>query len=71
MNNFSKDFTKKLDYFNYMINQVFKKPNKQGCPTYRGAEKYKYFSAPYLDIYFPEKKKIYKNYILTGLLRDV
>lgn len=71
MNNSSNDFTKKLHYFNYMIEQVFKKPNRKGCPTYKGAEKYKYFSAPYLDAYFPERKNVYKNYILSGLLRDV
>lgn len=58
MNNYSNDFTKKLHYFNYMIEQVFKKPNK------KGAEKYKYFSAPYLDMYFPKRKNVIKNYIL-------
>jgi hypothetical protein len=48
---------------NYMIEQVFKKPNKKGCPKYMGAEKYLYFSAPFLDIYFPKKKNVIKNYI--------
>jgi len=46
-----------------MIEQVFKKPNKKGCPKYMGAEKYLYFSAPFLDIYFPKKKNVIKNYI--------
>lgn len=47
-----------------MIKQVFKKPNQKRCPKYKGAEKYKYFSAPYLDAYFPERKNILKNYVL-------
>lgn len=46
-----------------MIEQVFKKPSRR-CPSYKGAEKYLYFSAPYLDAYFPERKNVVKNYVL-------
>ena len=47
-----------------MIEQVFKKPRQKRCPKHKGAEKYKYFSAPYLDAYFPERKNVLKNYVL-------
>lgn len=40
-----------------MTEQIFKKTNKQG------AEKYKYFSAPFVDIYYPKKKNLIKNYL--------
>lgn len=46
-----------------MIEHVFKKPSQKRCPKHKGAEKYKYFSAPYLDVYFPERKNVIKNYV--------
>lgn len=58
MNNSSNDFKTNLIYFNYMIEQVFKKPNK------KGTEKYKYFSVPFFDVYFPKRKSVIKNYVL-------
>jgi hypothetical protein len=42
-----------------MIEHVYKKSNK------KGTEKYKYFSAPFLDVYFPKRKNLIKNYILA------
>lgn len=41
-----------------MVEQIFKKSNK------KGSEKYKYFSLPFLDLYYPKKKNVIKNYIL-------
>lgn len=41
-----------------MVGQVFKNSNK------KGAEKYKYFSAPFIDIYYPKQKNLIKNYML-------
>lgn len=45
--------------------KIFKKPNR------KGAEKYKYFSAPFLDIYFPRKKNIIKNYLLEPDIKTI
>lgn len=58
MNNLYSDLKKNLIYFNNMIEQVFKKPNKNGT------EKYKYFSVPFFDVYFPKRKSVIKNYVL-------
>lgn len=41
-----------------MPEKIFKKQDA------KGAEKYKYFSAPFLDFYFPQKKILIKNYII-------
>lgn len=49
--------TKNKIIFNYMIERIFKKANK------KGAEKYLYFSAPFLHMYFPKRKNLIKNYI--------
>jgi len=48
-----------------MIEHVYKKSNK------KGVEKYKYFSAPFLDIYFPKRENIIKNYILEPDIQHI
>jgi len=48
-----------------MIEQVFKKPNR------KGAEKYKYLSMPFFDLYFPKKKNVIKNYIQLPDIEDI
>lgn len=41
-----------------MINRVFKKELKGET------DRYKYFSVPYIEIYYPRRKTLIKNYIL-------
>lgn len=41
-----------------MKTKIFKSPTKQST------EKYKYISAPFLDLYHPYKKMLIKNYVL-------
>jgi hypothetical protein len=48
-----------------MIEQVYKKPNR------KGVEEYKYFSAPFLDLYYPKRKNVIKNYILEAESKSV
>lgn len=42
-----------------MVEHIFKKSSNK-----YGAEKYKYFSTPFLDIYYPKQKILIKNYVL-------
>lgn len=43
----------------------FKKPEKQHT------EKYKYFSVPYIEIYYPTDKKVIKNYIIEPYYKEI
>ena len=45
-------------YVNNMINHFFKNLRK------RSADKNKYFSAPFLELYLPKRKNLIKNYVL-------
>lgn len=48
-----------------MKGKIFRNENK------KGAEKYLYFSAPFLDFYFPSKKVLIKNYILEPDIKTI
>lgn len=48
-----------------MIEQVFKNKNK------KNAEKYKYISTLFFDIYYFKQKNLFKNYILDPEIKSL
>lgn len=48
-----------------MIEHVYKKDSNQG------GGKYKYFSTPFLNAYYPKRKNVIKNYVLDPDTKNI